>query len=496
MFSPQTPKKVDDGITALVRTLSAKWGLNLPLRDAKWSPARDSDLRRAEDQVFSRIRFLFYNHKDPLQYAIDQFEKHAISIFSHWKFKPRADIDVLPTRSTPDSTVNRDAFLRQTEITEDAAAELTLSLLRFLREVTDRVQSKVDYRDPDGVQDPSIDETTPQGLDRISVRSASSQSFGPQASTSRNFASLQNGPSPRARSSRSQLPSSDEFNPDIDTSNILEDITMMDMPNMTAAVTPSKSNVDPFRITMFPLESVDEEYQTPPTSPLLDKVERITSLENSKGEAYFQKTYDMVQLPEPVISGKKRPFLEPVKPSAPRKVSRDGNNDEIPRLYNVHHLSPFITTKDPEEERYGYPTLDTNFKKPFSVNQAMSRSSGSIATSIISTAWTTPNVSFNAESAMTSFTSSADASDLAEATTVEPPDFKDDSRGILQYPPSETWTHQSGEIDKAMAQSASVARKTVDQYLTAHLFLETPFGINSDLQSCTKAHIANCHSSV
>ena len=73
-------------------------------------------------------------------------------VFSQWQFKPHGDLDVLPIRSTHDSALRRDSFLRRSEITEDAAAELTRSLLRFLDDVAARVKSNVDYKNPNEPQ--------------------------------------------------------------------------------------------------------------------------------------------------------------------------------------------------------------------------------------------------------------------------------------------------------------------------------------------------------
>lgn len=152
MSLPHTPTKADDGIPLIVRSLSAKWGLQIPPRDAQWSPARDSRPELVEDQVHGRIRYLYYQNRDALQYAIDRFEKHAILAFSQWQFKPRGDLNVLPIRSEHASALRRDSFLKRSEITEDIAAELTQSLLRILTEVRTRVMANVDYKDPDELQ--------------------------------------------------------------------------------------------------------------------------------------------------------------------------------------------------------------------------------------------------------------------------------------------------------------------------------------------------------
>ena len=152
MSLPQTPKKVDEGISIIIRDLSAKWNLQIPPRSELYSPSRDSRPERVEDQVYGRIRYLYYRNKDALDYAIDKFEKYAPMVFSQWQFKPLGDLDVLPTRSTHDSALRHDSFLRRPEMTEDAVVALTQGLLRFLDDIAARVKLNVDYKDPNEPQ--------------------------------------------------------------------------------------------------------------------------------------------------------------------------------------------------------------------------------------------------------------------------------------------------------------------------------------------------------
>lgn len=152
MFSPETPTKVDEGIAAIARSLSAKWGLDIPLLVNEHTPSRHSHPGRVGDRVYHRIRFLFYRNKDGLQHALDQFEEHAVVAFSHWKFKSQADLDVLPSRSTFDSALRNDSFLKRSKISEEAAAELLKSLLRFLTDVTDGARAEVGRKEPNEIR--------------------------------------------------------------------------------------------------------------------------------------------------------------------------------------------------------------------------------------------------------------------------------------------------------------------------------------------------------
>lgn len=271
----------------------------------------------------------------------------------------------------------------------------------------------------------------------------------------------------------------------MDTSAILEDIKMIDVPPV---VTPSKAPANPFRITLPPPESVDEDFQTPPTSPLLAKSRdagwaipagHMQSLENPKDEAYFRQKYDLVRIPEPSVSGRKRSFPEPIKPPAPRKFSRDGLDDQFPRLYNVNYMSPVMTPMiGKKEERPSFPGFIADDRKPFLHKQEQNRSFDSIASATASMttaspAWRSPNVSFTTDSAMTSFNSSADASDITEALTIKQPVPKKDPHRDLQRSLS---TCTNYENDKSMAPPTHSARESIDQYLAAHLFSETPFG--------------------
>ena len=152
MSLPQTPKKADEGISGIIRDLSARWALQIPPRNEPYSPSRDSRPERVEDQVHFGIKWLYYRNRDALDFAIAQFEKHAVGLSSQWQFKPYGDLDVLPVRSADDSALRRDSFLKRLEITEDAAADLIKSLLRFLTDVMARVRSNVDYRDSNAAQ--------------------------------------------------------------------------------------------------------------------------------------------------------------------------------------------------------------------------------------------------------------------------------------------------------------------------------------------------------
>ena len=71
MLNPKTPTKADDEIEKLKRSLSAKWGIQFPVRDLTWSPSR-SNLGLVEEKILTCIQFLYFRD-GALHHAIEQF---------------------------------------------------------------------------------------------------------------------------------------------------------------------------------------------------------------------------------------------------------------------------------------------------------------------------------------------------------------------------------------------------------------------------------------
>lgn len=139
MLHPSTPSKADDGIEKIKRSLSQDWGLNLPPRDASWSPSR-RDPNRLEDRILARIQFLYFKG-GALALAIGDFEKRAITLYSEWRYKPRGESSVLPSREPGDSALRRD-FLHRRDPPEEAGIKmLTETLLLCLDQMSERVRS-------------------------------------------------------------------------------------------------------------------------------------------------------------------------------------------------------------------------------------------------------------------------------------------------------------------------------------------------------------------
>jgi hypothetical protein len=138
MLNPKTPTKADDGIEQLKQSLSAKWGIQFPVRDSKWSPShRDSSL--VEEKIAHRIQFLYFQ-AGALRHAIEQFERHAFTLCSLWQFKPRAEVDVLPSRECEDSALKKDFLHKRRQLEGDEVEKLKEILWLQLSEVVDRVK--------------------------------------------------------------------------------------------------------------------------------------------------------------------------------------------------------------------------------------------------------------------------------------------------------------------------------------------------------------------
>lgn len=134
---PKTPSKVDDGIERIKQSLSTKWGIRFPIRDA--TPSK-RDKSRVEEKILGFIQFLYFK-EGALDYAIEQFEKNAIQIVSQWQFKPHGEPDVLPSFAHSRSALKQDFLRKQPVFSAQAVTELTESLKCFLNSVADRVKA-------------------------------------------------------------------------------------------------------------------------------------------------------------------------------------------------------------------------------------------------------------------------------------------------------------------------------------------------------------------
>lgn len=164
MVGPETPTKGDDGIQPILADLSAKWDLRFPPQVPQ-SPAK-RDQGRPEEQVLSRLRWLFFHDRKNKQaataFAIKCFEDFAPKLLAGWVAKPQADIDVLPTR-TRSSTARHNEFLfRRPTLSEEHASDLMQALLRSLKETIKGIEKGTVY---------AIEEETQKGTSLHCIRS-------------------------------------------------------------------------------------------------------------------------------------------------------------------------------------------------------------------------------------------------------------------------------------------------------------------------------------
>ena len=146
MFPPRTPTKAikaDDEINARIQSLSASWSLQLPIRDASWSPSRNP-VNSEEKQIYERVRWLYFKDEQALNYAIREFERYASS---NWVAKPLADPDVLPSRGLRRSIQND--FLKKRKMNDEEAAELRKVLFAVLKNITEKVKARIPYANKD-----------------------------------------------------------------------------------------------------------------------------------------------------------------------------------------------------------------------------------------------------------------------------------------------------------------------------------------------------------
>jgi hypothetical protein len=158
-------------IETLVQTISEKHGLEISIPKEGQSPsARKSALKtetetaRKADEVFQRIRYLYYRPDEELDNAVALFEREAevLEIENGWVWKPYADNDVLPEgpeRPSPQPQTRSIAYARRQKLLDvlinclrDACNPLAIRPHVFLEpsleiEVENaRIEEKVDDR--------------------------------------------------------------------------------------------------------------------------------------------------------------------------------------------------------------------------------------------------------------------------------------------------------------------------------------------------------------
>ena len=157
MIGLVTPTKADDEIGRITTDLSAKWGLQFPPPILR-SPAK-IDRERLDEKALSRLRYVFFydwkNNRAATKYAIESFEQFAPKLLAGWIPKPRADDDVLPTR-TRSATSRQQTFLsKRPTLNDEQASDLMLAFLRFLDETIEAIRKGAVF---------AVDTQTPRGM--------------------------------------------------------------------------------------------------------------------------------------------------------------------------------------------------------------------------------------------------------------------------------------------------------------------------------------------
>ena len=144
MLPPSTPTrtlKADSDINSRIRIISNKWALNLPIRDSSWSPSRHTS-KSDDQQIYERIRFLYFKDAVALDHAIAEFED---LVSTSWVPKPRADTDLLPSLNNRISTP-QESWLKRRDVSDAKTAELRELLLSVLKLIADKVRDGLPYK--------------------------------------------------------------------------------------------------------------------------------------------------------------------------------------------------------------------------------------------------------------------------------------------------------------------------------------------------------------
>lgn len=146
MSLPSTPssRKANAEINKIVYGLAQQWNLPLPIRDESWSPSK-STKEHIDEQILSCIRFLFFKDRSALDNVITQFEQHAKTIQSDWRFKPRGESDVVPSRTHDQSAKRDETLATEAAVDEKTSADLKKCLLAKIKPVYDCVREGKNY---------------------------------------------------------------------------------------------------------------------------------------------------------------------------------------------------------------------------------------------------------------------------------------------------------------------------------------------------------------
>ena len=339
---PKTPSKVDDGIERIKQSLSTKWGIRFPVRDA--TPSK-RDKSRVEEKILGFIQFLYFK-EGALGYAIEQFEKNAIQVVSQWQFKPHGEPDVLPSLANPKSALKQDFLRKQHVLSPQAVTELTESLKYFLNSVADRVKAGEKFSTSLRIEGidlrPAMSNFTQQAEttsdDPIATHeiSPTKPDISKHHSGPSQWLRSESEPGPAKRRDPAALhPSSDDY-PDheivelLANSEVLGDSLLMP-PHTRKTREPTEIDHD---------SSSEDTFETPPTSPPLRADSSVASSKTRKRSC-----------PDPMQA--------PPSRNVSRKTSGDKSVQEVSNLISSTGLSHYTATDLSPQNSQSTTTVQT-----------------------------------------------------------------------------------------------------------------------------------------
>ncbi|KAL9027391.1 MAG: hypothetical protein Q9196_004077 [Gyalolechia fulgens] len=421
MVGPETPTRPDDGIQRITLDLSAKWGLRFPPQ-VRQSPAkRDRD--RPDEQALSRLRWLYFhdlrNNQAATQYAIQCFERFAPKLLAGWVAKPRAEQDVLPTRTRSATARHQDFLFQKPTPSDSQLSDLMQALLRYLDEAIDGIKKGAVFATneesqgdggeiSDRFDTPTVRKSQPtRRSTRTSTTKTSRTTPSPYKDGNiKNYLRRMTNDRPPPKV---EQPSSDDYKVD-DT--LFDDVVMQDGPAMPN-VAETGLGLDMVAGRLEPTEPLEEQYHTPPDSP--SKISTDSPGKHPKNISGSETEYGSNSTRPSLIprtSGKKRSLPPPSKPEIPCKMSGDAFERRSSGANPMQSLGGVRYIGDPEfrNSRLEHQTSFGTLHKSFST-ESFSSISSSGATKPLS-AWTTPNASFLAETPATSFDSTTEPFEL------------------------------------------------------------------------------------
>ncbi|KAI9878540.1 MAG: hypothetical protein M1830_000594 [Pleopsidium flavum] len=347
MYPPSTPTKSHDNLNSIVRSLSAKWSLRLPIRETPWSPSRIENPHNPKEKVLTRLRYLYFQNPKALNGVIAGFEEWARPVISDWKWKPRQEHGTIPTSAAGAKGLPGNSFLKSAEIPESAVNDLLTYLLELLDDEIYLMKASIEANLPlfsdkvdrsDDHHETDLPRKTPRARDNTEVpveqpRRQIALDFGKAVPQHQSDSALNGDYSlslhkhklAAQRPSRyhwpsavSEHPSSDEFLPSQGWLGHAEDLSRSEI--TTAEVDP-KAGVDNPKDDVEVFTALPAPSSPPPPVVRDDCVLSSTSTSDNNDEATnncFIKMFDAVHITHP-ISTKKR-SSDTTEDLSPRKV--------------------------------------------------------------------------------------------------------------------------------------------------------------------------------